>query len=396
MRPSGSSRSPSTTRRKASASTEDLAWRETSVEARLTHALVKGITTYIIEDTEEARALVAARNGRPIEVIEGPLMDGMNVVGDLFGAGKMFLPQVVKSARVMKQAVGASGSVHRGREARIRRREARRRARSSWRRSRATCTTSARTSSASCSSATISTSSTWASWCPRRRFSTPRASTTPTSSDCRDSSRRRSRKWRTSRAEMQREGCRMPLLIGGATTSRVHTAVKIAPNYANGPPCTCPTRRAPWAWSRSLLSDDQRASYVARGRDDYEKIRAQHAGKRGPKLVTLAAARANAFKADWAALRADRCRRSSAGASSATSTLPESREVHRLGAVLPGVGAVRTVSGDPRRSGRRRGGAHACIAEGKAMLAQIVDGRWLDGRRRRRACGLRHRAATTS
>ena len=68
-------------------------------------ALVKGITTYVVEDTEEARALVAARNGRPIEVIEGPLMDGMNVVGDLFGAGKMFLPQVVKSARVMKQAV---------------------------------------------------------------------------------------------------------------------------------------------------------------------------------------------------------------------------------------------------------------------------------------------------
>ncbi|HKP66864.1 MAG TPA: dihydropteroate synthase, partial [Casimicrobiaceae bacterium] len=84
---------------------EDLAWRSGSVESRLSHALVKGITTYIVDDTEEARAAVAARCGRPIEVIEGPLMDGMNVVGDLFGAGKMFLPQVVKSARVMKQAV---------------------------------------------------------------------------------------------------------------------------------------------------------------------------------------------------------------------------------------------------------------------------------------------------
>ncbi|HSC98627.1 MAG TPA: dihydropteroate synthase, partial [Casimicrobiaceae bacterium] len=84
---------------------EDLGWRDASVEARLSHALVKGITTFIVEDTEEARQKVEARGGRPIEVIEGPLMDGMNVVGDLFGAGKMFLPQVVKSARVMKQAV---------------------------------------------------------------------------------------------------------------------------------------------------------------------------------------------------------------------------------------------------------------------------------------------------
>ncbi len=84
---------------------EDLAWRAEPVEKRLAHALVHGITQHIVEDTEQARAQVAERGGRPIEVIEGPLMDGMNIVGDLFGAGKMFLPQVVKSARVMKQAV---------------------------------------------------------------------------------------------------------------------------------------------------------------------------------------------------------------------------------------------------------------------------------------------------
>ncbi|MDP1952168.1 MAG: B12-binding domain-containing protein, partial [Betaproteobacteria bacterium] len=84
---------------------EDLAWRKQSVEARLSHALVKGITDWIVEDTEEARQQAERSGGRPIHVIEGPLMDGMNVVGDLFGAGKMFLPQVVKSARVMKQAV---------------------------------------------------------------------------------------------------------------------------------------------------------------------------------------------------------------------------------------------------------------------------------------------------
>src|SRR5690606_1928235 len=84
---------------------EDLSWRQESVEQRLIHALVHGITTFIVEDTEEVRQKIAASGGRPIQVIEGPLMDGMNVVGDLFGQGKMFLPQVVKSARVMKQAV---------------------------------------------------------------------------------------------------------------------------------------------------------------------------------------------------------------------------------------------------------------------------------------------------
>ena len=105
MRPSAWSRSPNTVKGGGKVQAEDLAWRKQSVEARLAHALVKGITDWIIEDTEEARQQAERSGGRPIHVIEGPLMDGMNVVGDLFGAGKMFLPQVVKSARVMKQAV---------------------------------------------------------------------------------------------------------------------------------------------------------------------------------------------------------------------------------------------------------------------------------------------------
>jgi 5-methyltetrahydrofolate--homocysteine methyltransferase len=91
---------------------EDLSWREEPVQQRLTHALVRGINTYIVEDTEEARLEIKEQGGRPIQVIEGPLMNGMNVVGDLFGSGKMFLPQVVKSARVMKQAVDGSGANH--------------------------------------------------------------------------------------------------------------------------------------------------------------------------------------------------------------------------------------------------------------------------------------------
>ena len=102
MRPSGCWRSPSAIRGQGTEKKEaDLAWREWPVEQRLSHALVHGITDFIETDTEEARA----KAERPLHVIEGPLMDGMNVVGDLFGSGKMFLPQVVKSARVMKQAV---------------------------------------------------------------------------------------------------------------------------------------------------------------------------------------------------------------------------------------------------------------------------------------------------
>jgi 5-methyltetrahydrofolate--homocysteine methyltransferase len=139
---------------------EDLAWRAGAGGERLAHALVQGITTFVVEDTEAARQEVLARGGRPIEVIEGPLMDGMNVVGDLFGAGKMFLPQVVKSARVMKQAV--AHLIPTSRPRRPRRATCARAARSSSPPSRATCTTSARTSSRSCSSATTSRSSTWA------------------------------------------------------------------------------------------------------------------------------------------------------------------------------------------------------------------------------------------
>ena len=141
---------------------QDLGWREGTVESRLSHALVHGIVDFIEQDVEEARQKYA----RPLDIIEGPLMDGMKVVGDRFGAGQMFLPQVVKSARAMKKAVAylepfmeaekaqllataGAASPHR-----------RARARSCWRPSRATCTTSARTSSAWCSGATATTSST--------------------------------------------------------------------------------------------------------------------------------------------------------------------------------------------------------------------------------------------
>ena len=144
----------------AVAQTADDTWRELPVEERITHALVKGIDAHVEDDTEELRALISERGGRPLEVIEGPLMDGMNVVGDLFGAGKMFLPQVVKSARVMKKAVAYLIPYIEAEKDSPATPQGAPRAPSSWPRSRATCTTSARTSSAWCCSATTTRSST--------------------------------------------------------------------------------------------------------------------------------------------------------------------------------------------------------------------------------------------
>jgi 5-methyltetrahydrofolate--homocysteine methyltransferase len=165
-----------------------LEWRGTpeapaSVAQRLSHAMVHGITDFITEDTEEAYREVLAKGGRPLHVIEGPLMDGMNIVGDLFGQGKMFLPQVVKSARVMKSAVAHLIPTSKKKNAWTRRPGAMcaPRARSSSPPSRATCTTSARTSSRWFCSATTSTWSTWASWCPATRCWRAPRSRAPTS-----------------------------------------------------------------------------------------------------------------------------------------------------------------------------------------------------------------------
>ena len=354
---------------------EDLAWRESSVEARLTHALVKGITTYVVEDTEEARALVAARNGRPIEVIEGPLMDGMNVVGDLFGAGKMFLPQVVKSARVMKQAVAhlipyiEADKLASGTEAR-----------SKGRIVMATVKGDVHDIGKNIVGVVLQCNNfdvvDLGVMVPAQKIlATARELNadvvglsgliTPSLEEMAHVA-----------AEMQREGFALPLLIGGATTSRVHTAVKIAPNYANGPTVYVPDASRAVGVVTSLLSEDQRASYVAQVSDDYATIRAQHAGKRGPKLVTLATARANAFKADWRGY---------------APTVPSfiGRRVFR-NVDLAGIsecidwgpffqawelsGPFPAILDDPIVGEAAR----TLFTEGKAMLAQIVDGRWLE------------------
>ncbi|HQR11394.1 MAG TPA: methionine synthase [Casimicrobiaceae bacterium] len=272
---------------------EDLAWREGSVEERLSHALVKGITSHIIEDTEEARLKYA----RPIQVIEGPLMAGMNVVGDLFGAGRMFLPQVVKSARVMKQAVGhlvpfieeekrRSGDLGKPKGTVVM----------------ATVKGDVHDIGKNIVGVVLQCNNfevvDLGVMVPAQKILATAAERnadivglsgliTPSLEEMAHVAH-----------EMQRLGMKQPLLIGGATTSRVHTAVKIAPNYA-GITVYVPDASRAVGVASNLLSEDLRAAYVAEVAADYEKVRIMHAGKKGPKLVTLDAARANAFATDW-------------------------------------------------------------------------------------------------
>jgi len=273
--------------------TEDLAWRDATVEERLSHALVKGITTYIIEDTEEARQ----KYPRPIQVIEGPLMAGMGVVGDLFGAGKMFLPQVVKSARVMKQAVGhlipfieaekaASGAAGKPKGTIVM----------------ATVKGDVHDIGKNIVGVVLQCNN----------FDVIDLGVMVPAQKILDTARERGadivglsglitpslEEMAHVAHEMQRLGMELPLLIGGATTSRVHTAVKIAPNYG-GVTVYVPDASRAVGVASNLLSDELRRDYVAEVAADYEKIRAQHAGKKGPKLIALDAARANGFVTDW-------------------------------------------------------------------------------------------------
>ena len=279
----------------------DLKWRDWPVEKRLEHALVNGITEFIDLDTEEARQSVE----RPLHVIEGPLMAGMNVVGDLFGAGKMFLPQVVKSARVMKQAVALLLPYM----------EAEKRANA------AKGMTSERQTAGKILMATVKgdvhdigknivgvvlacnnyeiidlgvmVSAT-------KILETARAETvdiiglsgliTPSLDEMVHVA-----------SEMERQGFDIPLLIGGATTSRVHTAVKIHPRYEAGQTVYVTDASRAVGVVGSLLSADMKPGYVETVRAEYHKVADQHARAESAKQrVSLTAARANAHKIDWA------------------------------------------------------------------------------------------------
>ncbi|MGZ8994655.1 MAG: vitamin B12 dependent-methionine synthase activation domain-containing protein, partial [Burkholderiaceae bacterium] len=276
---------------------EDLAWRSEPVDKRLSHALVRGITQYIVEDTEQARAQVAERGGRPIEVIEGPLMDGMNIVGDLFGAGKMFLPQVVKSARVMKQAVAhlipfieaeksAAGDSRAKGKVVI-----------------ATVKGDVHDIGKNIVSVVLQCNNfdvvNMGVMVPADKILAMARDEkadmiglsgliTPSLEEMQHVAR-----------EMQRQGFKLPLLIGGATTSRVHTAVKIAPHYSNGPVIYVSDASRSVGVCQSLVSDDAAAKYIADIKTEYERVRTQYASKKAPELVSIAEARANATRVDW-------------------------------------------------------------------------------------------------
>ena len=278
----------------ARATARDEAWRAGSVEERLTHALVNGISTHVIADTEEARLKFA----RPIEVIEGPLMDGMNVVGDLFGAGKMFLPQVVKSARVMKQAVAHLVPYIEAEKAKSG--EA---ARPKGRIVIATVKGDVHdigknivTVVLQCNNFDVVNlgvmvpAQTILETAAREKADVIGLSglITPSLEEMAHVAK-----------EMERGGLSIPLLIGGATTSRAHTAVKIAPNYSS-PVVYVPDASRSVPVVQSLLSREGRDAFVAQVRADYDKIRAQHRDKKGPgPLHAIAEARRLGLKTDW-------------------------------------------------------------------------------------------------
>jgi 5-methyltetrahydrofolate--homocysteine methyltransferase len=275
---------------------EDLSWREKTVHERLEYALVHGIDDYVVEDTEEARA--GAK--RPLDVIEGPLMDGMNVVGDLFGAGKMFLPQVVKSARVMKKAVaylepfmekekiGAGGRRSNGKVVL------------------ATAKGDVHDIGKNIVGVVLRCNSyeviDLGVMVPSARLlQTARDEgadlvgvsglITPSLDEmCHVA------------AELEREGFHIPLLIGGATTSRVHTAVKISPNYS-GPTVYVPDASRAVGVVGNLIGANRQA-FAADVRSEYESIRSQRASQRqNAKRISLADARENRHSIDWTGYR---------------------------------------------------------------------------------------------
>jgi 5-methyltetrahydrofolate--homocysteine methyltransferase len=281
---------------------QDLAWREWPVDKRLSHALVHGITEFIEVDTEDARKLAE----RPLNVIEGPLMAGMNIVGDLFGDGKMFLPQVVKSARVMKQAVAylmpfmeeekannrANGIASDGRN-------------SAGKIVLATVKGDVHDIGKNIVGIVLQCNNfeviDLGVMVPATKIiETARSEgadiiglsglITPSLDEMSHLA-----------SELERQGMTMPLLIGGATTSRVHTAVKIDPNYRGGPVVHVNDASRAVGVASSLLSPERREAYASEVRADYAKISAAHfRAQADKKRLKLADARANAVAIDFA------------------------------------------------------------------------------------------------
>jgi len=352
---------------------EDLGWRDASVARRLEHALVKGIAAYVVEDTEEARLAVAARGGRPIEVIEGPLMAGMNVVGDLFGAGKMFLPQVVKSARVMKQAVAHLVPFI----------EAEKAAAGEAARSKGTIVLATVKGDVhdigknivgvvlQCNNFDVVDLGVMV---PAQKILAAAREHAADAIGLSGLITPSLEEMAHVAAEMKREGFTLPLLIGGATTSRVHTAVKIAPHY-EGPTVYVPDASRAVGVTTSLLSEEGRASFVADVAADYARIREQHARKKGPALVPLERARANALRADWTGYRPPRpaflgrreIRNADLAQVAALIDWGPFFQTWELSGPYPAI-LDDPLVGESARS---------VLADGQAMLKRIVEERWL-------------------
>ncbi|QWD70282.1 methionine synthase [Polynucleobacter sp. UB-Siik-W21] len=283
---------------------ENLVWRDNLVRDRLTHALVHGITTFIEEDTEELRAEIMGAGGRPIEVIEGPLMDGMNVVGDLFGAGKMFLPQVVKSARVMKQAVAIlipyieeekRQNIAAGGEAKAKGKIVMATVKGDVHDIGKNIVTVV----LQCNNFEVANMGVMVP-CAEilKRAKEENADIVGLSGLITPSLEEMT----YVAQEMQRDDYfrerQIPLMIGGATTSRVHTAVKIAPHY-DGPVVYVPDASRSVSVASSLLSDESAKKFIQDLRDDYVRIREQHANKKAAPTISLEAARKNREMIDW-------------------------------------------------------------------------------------------------
>jgi 5-methyltetrahydrofolate--homocysteine methyltransferase len=277
---------------KVSGSGPDLSWRALPVTDRIRHALVEGVTDYIVDDTEEARLAAT----RPLDVIEGPLMDGMNVVGDLFGAGKMFLPQVVKSARVMKRAVAhllpymeaeKSGEVQAKGKILM-----------------ATVKGDVHDIGKNIVGVVLQCNNyeviDLGVMVPAAKILETAVQEkvdiiglsgliTPSLEEMAFVG-----------SEMEREGFSLPLLIGGATTSRAHTAVKIEPCYKRGPTVHVADASRAVGVVGSLLSAENRAAYAAQVRDEYRTLREERAGRRAAEpRITIEEARANRLTPDW-------------------------------------------------------------------------------------------------
>ena len=269
----------------------DLAWRDWPVEKRLEHALINGITEFVDADVEEARQQAA----RPLDVIEGPLMAGMNVVGDLFGAGKMFLPQVVKSARVMKQGVAVLLPYM---EAEKDERQA------AGRVLMATVKGDVHDIGKNIVGVVLACNGyeiiDLGVMVPAEKIlQTARERKvdmiglsgliTPSLDEMVHVA-----------AEMEKQGFDMPLLIGGATTSRMHTAVKIHPAYDRGQAVYVTDASRAVGVVSALLSKDQKPAFVQKTKGEYASLAAAHArGEREKERLPLAAARANALQLDW-------------------------------------------------------------------------------------------------